>query len=126
MAAGALLLLVAAPIAGAVFVLGNLLAVLVTILGVSIATAFGWIAVTHRGARRVLALVVAAVAFVAVVVGFVTALAIRDALIGLVVLAALVAAGALLARNVIGSGAGGSAAATTSGARPGRPSAPCC
>src|SRR3954470_948475 len=102
-AVAALVLLTVAPIAGALFVLGNLLAVLTTILGLSIATAFGWIALTHRGAQRALAGVVTVVALVAVIVGFVTALAIRDALIGLVILAVLVGLGALLARDAIGS-----------------------
>jgi diacylglycerol kinase family enzyme len=101
-AAAALVLLVAAPIAGAAFVLTNLLAVMTIIVGVSLAAAFAWIALTHRGAQRVLALVVAVVAFAAVVIGFVTALALRDALIGLVVVAALIVMGALLARYAVG------------------------
>lgn len=101
-AAAALVLLVAAPIAGAAFVLGNLLALLTTIVGVAIAAAFAWLALTHRGPQRVIALVVAAVAFLSVVVAFVTALAVRDALIGLVVMALLVAAGAFLARYAVG------------------------
>jgi diacylglycerol kinase family enzyme len=105
-AVGALVLLAAAPIAGAAFVFSNLLALITTIIGVSIAAAFGWIALTHRGARRVVALVVAAAAFLAVVIGFVTALAVRDALIGLVVIAVLVAAGAFLARSAVGTGGG--------------------
>ncbi len=102
-AAGALVLLVAAPVAGAVFVLGNLLAVLTVIVGLSLAAAFGWIALTHRGPQRVLSVVVAVVAFVAVVIGFVTALAIRDALIGLAVVAAVVVAGAFSARFAVGT-----------------------
>jgi len=101
-AVGALVLLVAAPVAGAVFVLGNLLAIVVVLLGVSTAAAFGWIALTHRGAPRTLALVAAVVAFLAVVVGFVTALAVRDALIGLALVAALIFAGAWLARIAVG------------------------
>jgi diacylglycerol kinase family enzyme len=102
-AAGALALLVAAPVAGMVFVLGNLLAVLTTIVGLSVAAAFAWIALTHRGPQRVLAAIVAVVAFAAVVIGFVTALAIRDALIGLAVVAVIVAAGAFLARFAVGT-----------------------
>ena len=105
-AVGALVLLAAAPIVGAVFVLGNLLALLTTIVGLSIAVAFAWLALTHRGTKRVVSIVVAAVAFIAVVVGFVTALAIRDALIDLVIVAALIVASALLAQYAVGSDVG--------------------
>src|SRR3954462_114724 len=89
-AVGALVLLVASPIVGAAFVLSNLLAVLTIIGGLSLAAGFAWIALTHRGPQRGLSVVVAVVAFAVVVVGFVTALALRDALIGLVVVAVLV------------------------------------
>jgi diacylglycerol kinase family enzyme len=105
-AVGALVLLVAAPIAGAAFVFTNFLALVTTIVGVSLAAAFGWIALTHRGTQRVVALVVAVVAFLAVVIGFVTALAVEDALIGLVIIAVLVSAGAFLARRAVGRGVG--------------------
>ena len=102
-AASALVLLVVAPIAGAAFVLSNLLAVLTVVIGLSLAAAFAWIALTHRGPQRGVSAVVAAIAFIAVVVGFVTALAIRDALIGLAVVAVIVVAGAALARYAVGT-----------------------
>src|SRR4051794_14298908 len=108
-AVAALVLLAVAPIAGALFVLGNLLAVLTTILGLSIATAFGWIALTHRGAQRAVAGVIAVVALVAVVGGVVTALAIRGAPIGLAILAGPGGVGGVLARHAIGAPARGAA-----------------
>jgi diacylglycerol kinase family enzyme len=93
---------VAAPILALVFALLNVVALVVVTVGTAAAAALAWVALTRRGAARVVAGVLALVALAGVGIGFFAVLARNQALGDLVVVTAVLVVGEIAARVALG------------------------
>jgi len=93
---------VSASILALVLAVQNVLALVVVTVGSAAAAALGWVALTRRGARRVLAGGLALLALVGVGIGFFAVFARNRALLDLVVVTAILVIGEAAARVALG------------------------
>jgi diacylglycerol kinase family enzyme len=94
----------AAPAAAVVAALGHLVVLVLAGIGAAVAVGTGWIALTRRGRRSVVAAGVALAGIALVAVALLAACAAGLALVGLLVVVALVAVTLLLTRVALGGG----------------------